>query len=157
MPAFDSEGGRPGGVHRREVLKAAAAALVAGATSAWAGFAHVPVGNDHSSVANTRGTAMNSQPLMTVRIAAAPAQRLGAVPHGMRSIVLVTGGDFEGPRLRGKVLPGGGDWLLLRAAGVLGLDLRITPDTDAHALICMTFQGVGHGPPGLVAALRTVW
>jgi len=67
--------------------------------------------------------------------------------------VLVTGGDFEGPRLRGKVLPGGGDWLLLRSDGVLELDLRITLETDDHALIYMTFQGVRHGPPDAIAAL----
>src|SRR3954463_7705699 len=79
---------------------------------------------------------------MTVRIAAAPAQKLGAVPHGIRSIIPVTGGDFEGPQLRGKVLPGGGDWLLLRPDGVLELDLRITLETDDHALIQMTFQGL---------------
>jgi len=96
---------------------------------------------------------MNSQPLMTVRIDAAPPQRLGAVPLGARSIVPVTGGDFEGPRLRGKVLPGGGDWLLLRADGVLELDLRITLETEDHALIYMTFQGVRHGPPDAIAAL----
>ena len=88
---------------------------------------------------------MTSRPLMTVNIAAAPAQKLGTVPHGIRSIVPVTGGDFAGPRLRGKVLPGGGDWLLLRPDGVLELDLRITLETDDHALIYMTFQGLRHG------------
>ena len=153
MSAFESEGRRPGGVHRRVVLKAAAAAFVAGATNAWAGFAHSLAGHGHSPVVNTRGTAMNSRPLMTVRIAAAPPQKLGAVPHGIRSIVLVSGSDFEGPRLRGKVLPGGGDWLLLRSDGVLELDLRITLETDDHALIYMTFQGVRHGPPDAIAAL----
>ena len=88
---------------------------------------------------------MTSRPLMTVTIAAAPPQKLGTVPHGIRSIVPVTGGDFEGPRLRGKVLPGGDDWLLLRPDGVLELDLRITLETDDHALIYMTFQGLRHG------------
>ena len=88
---------------------------------------------------------MTSRPLMTVTIAAAPSQKLGTVPHGIRSIVPVTGGDFEGPRLRGKVLPGGGDWLLLRPDGVLELDLRITLETDDQALIYMTFQGLRHG------------
>src|SRR6266853_1851796 len=78
-------------------------------------------------------------------VAAAPPQKLGTVPHGIRSIVPVTGGDFEGPRLRGKVLPGGGDWLLLRPDGVLELDLRITLETDDQALIYMTFQGLRHG------------
>ena len=96
---------------------------------------------------------MNSRPLMTVRITAAPPQKLGTVPHGTRIIVPVTGGDFEGPRLRGKILPGGGDWLLLRADGVLELDLRITLETDDRALIYMTFQGLRHGPPDAIAAL----
>ena len=88
---------------------------------------------------------MTSRPLMTVRIAAAAAHKLGTVPHGVRSIVPVTGGDFEGPRLRGTIVPGGGDWLLLRSDGVLELDLRITLETDDHALIYMTFQGLRHG------------
>jgi hypothetical protein len=96
---------------------------------------------------------MKSQPLMTVRIAAAPLQKLGSVPHGTRSIIPIAGGDFEGPRLRGKVLPGGGDWLLLRSDGVLELDLRITLETDDHAQIYMTFQGLRHGPPDAIAAL----
>ena len=96
---------------------------------------------------------MTSRPLMTVKILAAPPQKLGAVPHGVRSIVPVTGGDFEGPRLRGKVLPGGGDWLLLRSDGALELDLRITLETDDQALIYMTFQGLRHGPPDVIAAL----
>ena len=96
---------------------------------------------------------MNSRPLMTVRIAAAPPQKLYTVPHGIRSIVPVTGGDFDGPRLRGQILPGGGDWLLQRSDGVLELDLRITLETDDHALIYMTFQGLRHGPPDVIAAL----
>jgi hypothetical protein len=99
------------------------------------------------------GTAMTSRPLMTVRLTAAQPQKLGTVPHGVRSVVPVTGGDFEGPRLRGKVLSGGGDWLLLRGDGVLELDLRITLETDDHALIYMGFQGVRHGPPDVIAAL----
>ena len=127
-------------MHRRDVLKTALASVVAGA-----------IGNlmrcAPFSIAKSRKIAMNSRPLMTVRIAAAPAQKLGPVPHGTRSVVPVTGGDFEGARLRGKVLPGGGDWLLLRSDGVLELDLRITLETDDTPLIYMTFQGLRHGPP----------
>src|SRR5437660_12760735 len=96
---------------------------------------------------------MNSRPLMTVRFTASPSQKLGAVPHGIRSIIPVTGGDFEGPRLRGKVMPGGGDWLLLRSDAVLELDLRITLETDDRALIHMSFQGLRHGPADVIAAL----
>ena len=96
---------------------------------------------------------MHSRPLMTVQIAAGPPQRLGTVPHGNRIVVPVTGGDFEGPQLRGKILPGGGDWLLLRSDAVLELDLRITLETDDHALIYMTFQGLRHAAPDVNAAL----
>jgi hypothetical protein len=88
---------------------------------------------------------ITSRPLMTVRIIAAPLHKFGAVPYGVRSFVPVVGGDFDGSRLRGKILPGGGDWLLLRSDGVLELDLRITLETEDHALIYMTFQGLRHG------------
>jgi uncharacterized protein DUF3237 len=140
-------------VRRREVLKAIAASLVAGATGTLTGCAHDAGATNRFPIPNGREAAINSRPLMTVRIAAAPPQKLGAVPHGVRSIVPVTGGDFEGPRLRGKVLPGGGDWLLLRLDGVLELDLRITLETDDRALIHMRFQGLRHGPPDVIAAL----
>jgi hypothetical protein len=140
-------------VHRRDVLVALATSIVAGVASALTGCADRASATHSLAIPNERKTAMNSRPLMTVKFAAAPPQQLGTVPHGVRSFVPVTGGDFEGPRLRGKVLPGGGDWLLLRSDGVLELDLRVTLETDDHALIYMTFQGLRHGVPDAIAAL----
>ncbi|CZR52565.1 uncharacterized protein PAC_02442 [Phialocephala subalpina] len=35
---------------------------------------------------------------------------IGDGGHGYRSIVIFKGGRFEGPLLRGSILPGGGDW-----------------------------------------------
>src|SRR5215467_3812409 len=96
---------------------------------------------------------MNSRLLMTLQVVVPPPQRLGAVPHGTRVIAPITGGSFEGPQLRGKVLPGGGDWTLLRPDGVLELDLRITLETEDGALIYMTSFGLRHGPPEVIAAL----
>ena len=96
---------------------------------------------------------MNSRPLMRLEVIVGGAQKVGAVPHGTRVIAPITGGQFEGPRLRGKVLPGGGDWTLLRADGVLELDLRITLETDDGALIHMTSFGYRHGPPEVIAAI----
>jgi Protein of unknown function (DUF3237) len=54
----------------------------------------------------------------------------------------VTGGLFEGDRLRGKVLQGGDDWTVKRSDGVVKLDLRITLETDDGALVHMTFEGI---------------
>jgi hypothetical protein len=96
---------------------------------------------------------MTSRPLMTLQVFVAPPQKLGAVPHGTRVIAPITSGTFEGPRLRGRVLPGGGDWTLLRPDGVLELDLRITLETDDGALIYMSSCGLRHGPPEVLAAL----
>jgi hypothetical protein len=97
---------------------------------------------------------MNTRFLMTLRVSIAPPQSIGAVPHGTRRTVPITGGEFEGPRLRGSVVPGGSaDWLLLRADGVLELDLRATLRTDDGALISMKSFGLRHGPPEVVAAL----
>jgi len=90
---------------------------------------------------------------MTLQVEVPSPQKLGLVPHGTRAIAPITGGVFEGPRLRGKVLPGGGDWTLLRSDGVLELDLRITLETDDGALIFMSSLGLRHGPPDVLAAL----
>ena len=35
-------------------------------------------------------------------------RHIGNGPHGDRSTVIFKGGRFEGPRLRGQILPGGG-------------------------------------------------
>jgi hypothetical protein len=96
---------------------------------------------------------MTSRPLMTLQVVVPPPQKLGAGPHGTRVIAPIASGTFEGPRLRGKVLPGGGDWTLLRSDGVLELDLRITLLTDDDALIYMQSLGLRHGPPEVLAAL----
>lgn len=85
---------------------------------------------------------MNSRPLMLLRLTTAATEEIGSTPHGTLSIFPVTGGSFEGERLRGKVLAGGGDWVRATAAGTFELDLRVTLETDDGALIHMTFTGV---------------
>jgi hypothetical protein len=91
---------------------------------------------------------------MTLRVSVATPQNIGAVPLGTRRIAALTGGDFEGPRLRGVVLPAASaDWLLLRGDGVLELDLRATLLTHDGARISMTSFGLRHGPADVMAAL----
>lgn len=96
---------------------------------------------------------MDTSLLMTLQVAVADVHKIGAVPHGTRVTAPIVGGHFDGPRLRGKVLPGGGDWTLLRGDGVLELDLRLTLRTDDGALIHMTSFGLRHGPPEVIAAI----
>jgi hypothetical protein len=69
-------------------------------------------------------------------------QNLGATPHGNRLIVPVTGGTFTGPKLKGEVLPGGGDWLCVRPDGASELDVRITLRTEDGHLIYVSYRGI---------------
>jgi hypothetical protein len=79
---------------------------------------------------------------MTLGLTTAPTQNIGAGPRGTRTTFPITGGSFEGERLRGKVLPGGDDWAVKRPDGITELDLRVTLQTDDGALIHMTFEGI---------------
>jgi hypothetical protein len=97
---------------------------------------------------------MNTRLLMTMQVTVGAVLDIGAVPDGIRRIAPVAGGTFEGPRLRGTIVPGGSaDWLLLRSDGVLELDLRLSLRTDDGALISMRSFGLRHGPPEIMAAL----
>jgi len=97
---------------------------------------------------------MNIRLLLTLHVQVAATQNIGAVPHGTRRTVPLAGGHFEGPRLRGTLLPGGSaDWLLLRPDGVLELDFRATLQTHDGALISVRSFGLRHGPPEVIAAL----
>jgi hypothetical protein len=96
---------------------------------------------------------MNTRLLMTLTVAVAPPEKIGAVPHGARAIAPISSGHFEGPLLRGKVLSGGADWTLLRPDGVLELDLRLTLETDDGALIYMNSFGLRHGPADVIEAM----
>jgi uncharacterized protein DUF3237 len=128
-------------VGRRDILKLAA-------FSALARYTHVPLAGSSSSLAD-RKAAMQWRPLMTLRLNTAPTQNIGAGPQGARVTFPITGGSFEGDRLRGKVLSGGDDWTVKRSDGVVELDLRITLETDDGALVYMTFEGIRNdGAPG---------
>lgn len=83
-----------------------------------------------------------------------PPHLVADTPAGGRKIVTVQGGSFEGPRLRGRILPhSGADWALSRPDGVLLLDVRLTLETDDGALIYMTYRGMRHGPAEVMRRL----
>jgi len=82
---------------------------------------------------------------MTIQVPVEQAQEIGETPMGLRRVVKVTGGEFEGPRLKGTVI-NGDDWLLLRQDGVMQLDCRMTLETHDGHVICMTYSGRRHGP-----------
>ena len=71
-----------------------------------------------------------------------PPEAIGPTPEGLRLNVYITGGEVTGPRLNGKLLPVGADWLTIREDGVGVLDIRGTIETDDGALIYVAYQGI---------------
>ena len=67
---------------------------------------------------------------------------VGPGPYGTRLVVEVTGGTFEGKRLKGKILTGGADWLLVGADGFGRLDVRAQLATEDGATLYLAYEGL---------------
>jgi hypothetical protein len=78
---------------------------------------------------------------------------VGAAPYGQRKIIPIMGGAFKGPRLSGKILPGGADWQIIRPDGVAELEARYTLETDDGALIYVLNRGIRTGSKEVMARL----
>jgi hypothetical protein len=96
---------------------------------------------------------VSEKPILTVRAELGGIQKLGATPYGERRIINILGGAVEGPRLKGRILPGGADWQIVRADGVVDLRARYTVETESGGLILVNSEGYRHGPPEVMAAL----
>jgi len=97
---------------------------------------------------------IQSEFLFEIDLQVTPPQALGVTPLGDRRIVTVTSGTFEGPKLKGNVVPNsGGDWLLFRSDGVVQLDVRVTLQTDDDALIYLAYRGVRDASPEVAERL----
>jgi hypothetical protein len=66
----------------------------------------------------------------------------GPTAMGGRNIVPITGGTFEGPTIKGTVIPGGWDWQLRRTDGCLSIKADYMLKTDDGAIINVVNQGV---------------
>ena len=78
---------------------------------------------------------------------------LGHTVWGRRRVIPIADGDFEGPELRGTILPGGADWQVVHPDGMATIDTRYTLQTHDGALISVATQGVRHGPPAVLARI----
>jgi len=92
-----------------------------------------------------------SQLLYEIAMPLEPAHDLGLGPNGHRRIFREGQAPrLAGPRLKGIVLPGGGDWTVARPDGSARLDVRITLRTDDDALVYTHYNGVLHAPAGVI-------
>ncbi len=145
------------GVDRREFLLSGAAALTASSKSLNAeGIGVVPVQQTNA----THVDGVQAEPpalkfVMRVSVEVSAPMELGEIAGVKKRIIPITGGSFEGPGIKGKVLPFGADWQYTRPDGVAVLEARYTLQTDDGRLITVENRGFRHGVPGLAAMIAS--
>src|SRR5476651_626350 len=80
-------------------------------------------------------------------------QELGKTGKGIRKVVPITGGSFEGPNIKGIVVAGGYDWQLFRADDIVEIDARYMLQTEDGDLVTLMNTGLRHGPPEVMQRL----
>ena len=94
-----------------------------------------------------------SSSVFSARIAVAAPRSLGSVAGGERRIVDITGGEVSGPKLTGRILPGGADWQVVRDDGTAVLEARYTIEAADGALVYVRNYGYRHGPRDVLARI----
>ena len=84
----------------------------------------------------------------------APPLETGASVRGARRLVPIAGGRALGPRLVGRVLPGGADFQLLRSDHVTEVEARYVIETESGARVYVRNRGLRHGPPEAIERLN---
>src|ERR1700689_1710033 len=74
---------------------------------------------------------------------------------GQRIMVPIVGGDFDGPELKGRVVPGGTEWPLVRLDGVGTIDARYTFETEDGVFFNVRNTGFRYGPPEVMQKLNS--
>lgn len=83
------------------------------------------------------------------------AVEVGKTARGARRIIPITGGHFEGPNIKGEVMPGGWDWQLTRPDGCTDVKADYFLETDDGVVINVV--NTGEICPGAPVRTRPVF
>lgn len=136
---------------RRSALAAAAGAAVVGTSAA----AHIPAA---SQVAPAEaGPGMAPVPTLvhafTAYVTLSPPIEYGVSKGVKKRLIPITGGTFAGPRIKGTILPGGGDWQDVAMDGTATIFARYSLQADDGTCIGVSNPGIRHGPPEVLRML----
>jgi hypothetical protein len=68
-------------------------------------------------------------------------------------VIGILGGTVHGPKLTGRIRPGGADWQIIRSDGAADIKARYTIESEAGALVMVTSEGLRHGPADVMEKL----
>ena len=78
---------------------------------------------------------------------------VGHTVAGTRRVVSILGGDVTGPRLFGRVVPGGADFQLVRPEGVAELDARYVLELADGTAVYVTNRAMRRATPEVTQQL----
>jgi hypothetical protein len=96
---------------------------------------------------------IGQQPIFTVAAELEATLSIGRTPYGERRCVGITGGTVSGPRLTGRILPGGADWQIVRSDGAADIQARYIIEAQNGARILVDSKGLRHGPSEILEKL----
>ena len=89
---------------------------------------------------------LQSEFVVRLSVDVAAPVTVGETGLGVRRQIAITGGELRGPTLRGKILPGGADFQIIRPNGLIDLVARYVVELDDGALIYIENTGIRTGP-----------
>ena len=96
---------------------------------------------------------LGAEPIFTIHAELSAIVNLGRTPYGERRIIDILGGTVCGPRLQGRILPGGADWQIVRSDGAADISARYTIESETGALVLVASDGLRHGRPEVLERL----
>jgi hypothetical protein len=96
---------------------------------------------------------LSGTPFLRIDAELEPILDLGLTPYGERRVIHILGGRFEGPRLSGRIIPGGADWQIIRTDGVADLHARYILETHQGERVLVRSDGLRHGPSDVMTRL----
>jgi Protein of unknown function (DUF3237) len=106
-----------------------------------------------SIMAQKTPTAPGLEYLCELKIKLKSPYIVGDTPHGLRRIIPIVGGTFEGPAMKGEVLDGGADWQIVRKDGVAELEAHYQIKTDDGVIIYIKNIGLRVATPEVAARI----
>lgn len=91
--------------------------------------------------------------VFTAFVTLSPPVEYGVSNGFKRRLIPITGGSFEGKRIRGTILSGGGDWQDVAADGSAQIFARYSLRADDGTIIGVSNPGIRNGPPDVLRKL----
>ncbi len=93
---------------------------------------------------NTVFKDFKSELVWEAKVKIGEAQNVGESKRGVRRVIPILGGTFEGPEIKGSILPMGEDWQLVRPDGDTELYARYLLKTNDGHIIHVLNQALIH-------------